>query len=51
MGYEWDETVSSTIGERVENGSASLVEIAHLRILATYDSRGYHGSRYAKTLF
>ena len=51
MGYDWNKTVSSTIGKRVDAGEASWVEIYHLRILATYDSRKYHGSKNAKALF
>jgi len=51
MGYGNGKTVSRTIGERVEKGISNWVEITHLRILGTYDSRGYHGSPLCTKLF
>ena len=51
MGYDWGKTVSSQLGKRVDNGTASWVEIVHLRILATYDGRGWHGTKNAKKFF
>ena len=47
---EW-RTTSSYIGERIDNHEASLVELFHCKILATYDPSGNHCSRYCKAWF
>jgi len=51
MGYMNGQTVSSTLGDRIDDGKASWVSCLHCRILAVYDRRGYHCSERAKRLF
>jgi len=48
MGYSIDETVSHRTGCRVNLGIASWVEVFHLRLFATYDKSGWHGSKLCK---
>lgn len=51
LGYGRWRTVSSELGDRIDNGKASCVSILHCRILATYDPAKNHCSEKAKALF
>lgn len=50
MGYDNGRTVSCTVGERIDAGKGTFIEVFHCRILATYDGRGYHCSENCKSL-
>jgi hypothetical protein len=51
MGYSINSTVSSQLGKRIESGEASIIELFHCRLLATYDSRKYHCTKCARSLW
>ncbi len=51
MGFDNGKTVSCTVGEKIEAGNGTFIEIFHCRILATYDGRGYHCSKLCTKLF
>ena len=51
LGYNTGRTVSDELGARIDSGKASWVSCLHCRILATYDSAGWHCSKNATKLF